>query len=149
MSIQGTKGPMSALPEVEGATLTLLGAEDPTSASWDIGLPTLSLGGACLVTLDNWEVWQLAWSGRAWVDPTLRWGAGWHEVWSLGRLVHFFLHLGVGAWLLLSQGVVWLMILEEKKLRFEMVLARGVELIRSGDWLHMGSTSSIVLISLV
>lgn len=71
--------------------------------------------GACLPTLGHEEAsYAMLWCKEAWlverssfddVHPMLSWMDNWSEEWSLGRLTHFFVHVG-GVRLLLSQGIV-------------------------------------------
>jgi len=61
--------------------------------------------------------------------PTLSLEEDWYDAWCLERLHHFVVHLGGGVWVLMSQGVVWFMMLGVRELQCVFVSARGSELV--------------------
>lgn len=50
----------------------------------------------------------------------------WHDAWSLEKLYRLALHLGGGAWMMMSQGLVLYLMMKEEKINYILILAREV-----------------------
>lgn len=91
LDMQGLEGPMFNMKEMG----------DPMLAFLEMGMPTLNLGEACFTMLSSSKAWQLGWTSGMTLYALLSGSDGLYDNWSLGRLIYYSLHLGVGAWLLM------------------------------------------------
>lgn len=90
--------------------LRILEARGSTLSTWKTRRAMFAWQGARLPTLCIGEEYNVVLGSKVIIGAMLSCRGHVQDGWSLGKLIHHCLFMEDGVWLLMGQGVVWLMI---------------------------------------